>query len=135
MKKSLVALLLLACFPLVNAQKLRYGQEPPKAKPGIDYPVKVHISGIRIRRYYDYYTRTYDKVLHADAVIDQKKLELTGDNLYDPKYVKVIPVPGDYTARLLKTAHKGAAVPLDDEYEILLPDRTIWRGTITGIFE
>ena len=40
------------------------------------------------------------------------------------RFVQVSLVPGDYTARLLKIAHKGATVPLYNEYELLLPDRT-----------
>ncbi len=133
MKRSLIALFLLACLPLLCAQKIRYGQKPPQAKPGVDYPLKVHISGIRIRRYCD--SGTCDDVLHADAVLNQQKMELTGDFLYEPGFFQVSLVPGDYTARLLKIAHKGATVPLYNEYELLLPDRTIWRCSVTGIFE
>ena len=127
MKRSMIALLLFACLPLVYGQKIRYGQEPPKAKPGVDYPVKVHISGVRIRTYCN---GNCSDVLHADAVVDQKRLELTGAFLYQLNLV-----PGDYAARRLKTAHKGAATPIDDEYELLLPDSHIWRCTVTGIFE
>jgi len=133
MKRPLIALLLLACLPPLCGQNLRYGQELPKAKPGVQYQVKVHISGIRIRRFCD--TETCYGLLDADALLNQKKFELTGSFLYDPKYVKVIPVPGDYTARHLKTAHKSAVVPLFDEYELLLPDGHVWRCTVTGMFE
>lgn len=132
MKRPLIALFLLACLPLLYAQKTRYGQEPPRANPGVDYPLKVHISGIRIRQYCN---GDCVDVLHADAVVDQKKLELTGGFLYEPRYFQINLAPGDYTARLLKTAHKGAAAPLNDEYELLLPDRHIWRCKVTGIFE
>jgi hypothetical protein len=127
MRRVLVALFLLACLPALGAQEVRYGQEPPKAKPGIDYPVKVHISAVRIRTYCN---GNCTEVLHVDAVADQKRLELTGAFLYQLNLV-----PGDYAARLLKTAHKGAATPIDDEYELLLPDKHIWRCTVTGIFE
>ncbi len=134
MKRPLIALFLLACLPLLYAQKTRFSQQPPMAKPGVDYPLKVHISGIRIHPFCDANRNCYDLV-YADAVLSQQKLELTGDFLYDPQYVQVSPVPGDYTARLLKTAHKGAAVPLYDEYELLLPDLHVWRCTVTGISE
>jgi len=53
MKRAFVALILLVCLPLVLAQKTRYGQEPPHAKPSVAYPLRVHISGIRIRGYCD----------------------------------------------------------------------------------
>jgi hypothetical protein len=133
MKRPLIALLLLACLPLLYGQKTRYGQEPPTAKPGVDYLVKVHISGIRIRRYCD--QGICDDVLHADAVLSQQKVELTGSFIYTPRFFQDSLVPGDYTARLLKVAHKGAAVPLYDEYELLLPDRHVWRCTVTGMSE
>jgi hypothetical protein len=133
MKRPLIALLLLACLPLLCAQKTRYGQEPSTAaKPGVDYPVKVHISGIRIRTYCN---EGCVNVLHADAVVDQKRLELTGRYLYDPQHVQVNPVPGDYRARPLKVKHNAAAAPLDNEYELLLPSHYVWRCTVTGMFE
>lgn len=132
MKRSLLALFLLACLPLLYAQKTRYGQEPPYAKPGVDYPIKVHVSGIRIRTYCNGDCADY---LHADVVIDQKKLELTGGFIYEPRYFQVNLVPGDYTARFLKSAQKGVTAPLYDEYELLLPDRHVWRCTVTGISE
>lgn len=103
------------------------------AKPGVDYPVKLHISGIRIRNYCD--DGTCWDALHADAVLNQQKIELTGDFIYTPGFFRVNLVPGDYTARFLKVAHKGATVPLYDEYELLLPDRHVWRCTVTGISE
>jgi hypothetical protein len=131
MKRLSIALFLVACLPLLCAQKTRYGQEPPKAKPGVDYPIKVHISGVRIRTYCDQGCTDY---LHAEVVMDQKKLELTGSFLYEPRSSQVNLLPGDYTARLLK-ANKGEATPLYNQYELLLPDRHLWRCTVTGIFE
>lgn len=75
-------------------------------------------------------------MLHADAVLNQQKIELTGDFIYTPGFFKVGLVPGDYSARLLKVARKDAAAPpLYDEYELILPDRTVWRCSVTGIFE
>jgi hypothetical protein len=128
MKRPLITLFLLASLPLLYGQMTRYGQGPPKAKPGVDYPVKVHISGIRIRQ--DCSSRACAEVARADAVLNGQKIELTG---FSPTQINL--VPGDYTARLLKVGRKGAANPLFDEYELLLPDRTIWSGIVTGIFE
>jgi hypothetical protein len=52
MKKFVVVLSLLLCsITSAYGQKTRFGQTPLKAKPGIDYPIKVHISGIHIRPY------------------------------------------------------------------------------------
>ena len=128
MKRPLIALLLLACLPLLYGQMTRYGQGPPKAKPGVDYPVKVHVSGIRIRQ--DCSSGVCADVARADAVLNGQKIELTG---FSPTQINL--VPGDYTARLLKVGHKGAVDPLFDEYELLLPDGHIWQCTVTGIFE
>jgi len=135
MKRALmVALVLIACLPLLCAQKTRYGQEPPYAKPGVDYPVKVHISGIRVRHYCDVNVNCYD-LLHAEVVLNQKKAELTGGFIYLPRYYRLNLAPGDYTARLIKTGNMGFVAPLYDEYEVLLPDRHVWRCTVTGMFE
>ncbi|MGA3131684.1 MAG: hypothetical protein ABSD59_12835 [Terracidiphilus sp.] len=140
MKRSFIALFLLVCLPLLYAQKYRYGQEPPTAKPGVDYPIKVHVSAVRIQFQYDpssneLRTGPYGEELHANVVLDQEKLELTCGILYDPRRYSLNLVPGDYTARLLKTAHQGATTPFYDEYELLLPDRHVWRCTVTGMFE
>ncbi|SPE18976.1 conserved exported hypothetical protein [Candidatus Sulfotelmatomonas gaucii] len=141
MKKAWVALLLLACLPLLPAQEAetRFGQEPPTAKPGVDYLVKVHVSGIRVHRYCD--RDGCNSVLFADAVLNQQKVELTGGIIYgarafyDPRNSQRRLAPGDYTARLRKAAHKDGPHSLYDEYELLMPDRTVWRCTVTGIFE
>jgi len=134
MKRAIIALFLFACLPLLYGQKTRYGQEPPMtAKPAVDYTVKVHISGIRTRR--DCSSGACFNALHADAVIDQRKLELTGSFLYDPKHVQVDPVPGDYMARPLKVPKKDPSARLYYEYELLLTDRHVWRCAVTGIFE
>jgi len=41
---------------------------------------------------------------------------------------------GDYTARLVRP-NQGSQASLFDEYELLLPDRRVWRCTVTGISE
>jgi hypothetical protein len=139
MKRPLIALFLLACVPLLYAQKTRYGQQPPTAKSDVDYPVKVHISGIRIRQYCS--ESGCDNVLHADAVLNQQKVELTGEIIYGPRAFyaprnsQYRLLPGDYSARLVKAWQKDPTVSLYYEYELLLPDRHIWRCTVTGISE
>jgi hypothetical protein len=129
-------LFLLACLPLLYGQKTRAGQEPPTtAKPGVDYPIKVHISGIRIRTNPNCIPGSCDDLLHADAVLNQQKIVLTGDLIYIQGSSQDNPVPGDYSARLLKIVRKGRAVPLYYEYELLLPDWHVWRCMVTGIDE
>jgi len=133
MKRSLIALYLLACLPLLCAQKTRYGQEPPYAKPGVVYPLKVHVSGVRISQ--DCSSGTCYEGVAANAVLNQQKVELSGDFTWVPKFFEDNLVPGDYAARLVKIAHEGAKVPFYDEYELLLPDRHVWQCYVTGIFE
>lgn len=130
MKRLAVVFFLLACVPHVPAQKTRFGQQPPKARPGVNYPLKVHVSAIRVRNYGC--DGCYAQLL-VDTVIGQKKLELDGSLLYNFSQVHLI--PGDYNARLLKPSKDPGTSPLYDEYEIVLPDRTIWRGTVTGVSE
>ena len=96
----------------------------------MNYPLKVHVSAVRLRNYGC--GGCYAQLL-VDTVIDQKKLELDGTLLYSFSQVHL--VPGDYNARLLKSSKDPGTSPLYDEYELVLPDRTIWRGTVTGISE
>jgi hypothetical protein len=133
MKRLAIVFFLVSCVPILHAQKPRYGQEPPMAKAGVSYPIKVHISGIQIRRYCD--AGNCEDVVHADAVMNQQKIELTGGFIFDHRFFRLNLRPGDYVARLLKTARDTTMAPLQDEYEVLLPDRTVWRCAVTGISE
>ena len=112
------------CFlPSLHGQQTRLGQKPPKAAPGTDYPIKVHISGIHIRTQY----RSLDDLLYADATLNGKKVELVGDD---------VPItPGDYVARFVKKSHGDDLQLLGQKYEILFPDNTYWRCTVTGFSE
>jgi hypothetical protein len=137
MKKSAAILLFtLCCVPFLPAQERHYGQEPPKAKQGVDYPIKVHISGIHIASHCTAFAghALCEDALYADALMDGKKIELMGDAAFFPGY-QVPLLPGDYQARLLKDAHKVGDSRLYQKYEVLLPDRITWRATVTGIFE
>jgi hypothetical protein len=120
-------------------QKTRFGHELPHAKPGDDYPIKVHISGKHYREEY-FGSLDYD-VIYADAVMNGKKVELKGDQGADFQYpyghpLKFYKLPlGDYQARLLRDSSKVDEPPLFQVYELLLPDKTVWRCTVTGISE
>jgi hypothetical protein len=116
----------------MQGQKTRLGQELPRARPGVDYPIKMHISGIHYRGEYIGSGQTKD-VIYADAVVNGKKVELRGDREVPFQYFK-LPL-GDYQARLLKDPHKLNDMPLFQVWEIVLPDRTVWPFTITGISE
>lgn len=135
MKKLFAGMFLLICFlPFAYGQRIRFGQEPPKAKPGIIYPIKVHISGIYLRRYY-IGSGQNEEVLYADAIMNGKKFELMGDWIWFRKYYRLSPSPGDYQARLLKDAPAGSPTPIYQKYELLMPENTIWRCTVTGFSE
>jgi hypothetical protein len=82
MKKFVALLILLLCITSLNyGQKTRFGQAP-RAKQGTDYPLKVHISGIHIRTYYEspswlgpnfLATERNQDVAYADAVLNGKR--------------------------------------------------------------
>jgi hypothetical protein len=132
MRRVFVALAFCFCSLAMHGQKTRLGQGLPHAKPGDDYPIKVHISGLHYRGEYIGSGQTAD-VIYADAVMNGKKVELQGDREVPFQYYK-LPL-GDYQARLLKDPHKMGDTPIFQIYEVVLPDRTVWRCTVTGILE
>jgi hypothetical protein len=144
MKKfAAVLFLLLFSASLIHGQKTRYGQAP-RAKQGVDYPLKVHISGIHIRTYYAspswvgpnfLATERNQDVAYADAVLNGKKIELLGAWTWIPGSFQTPLSPGDFQARLLKDSLKMSVVPIGQEYELLLPEGIVWRCTVTGVSE
>jgi hypothetical protein len=86
MKKSVLASsILVFALPVLHAQKVRLGQGLPNAKPGVDYPLTLHISAMRLGSECSITPQDQDcaDVLHADAVVSGKKIELESDyNLY-----------------------------------------------------
>ena len=122
MKKLFAVFLLLVCtLPFIH------GQSSPKTKPGVDYPIKVHISGIHIRTHCGSFTQMCDDVLYADATLNGKKVDLTG------AVTRI--QPGDYVARFAKKLHTPGLQEIGQKYEILFPDRTYWRCTVAGFSE
>ena len=132
MRRLLVALAFCLCSLAMHGQKTRLGKELPHAKPGDDYPIKVHISGIRYRQEYIGSGQTAD-VVYADAVMNGKKVELRGDRKVPFQYYK-LPL-GDYQARLLKDPHKIGDTPIFQTFEVVLPDRAVCSFAVTGISE
>jgi hypothetical protein len=131
-KKIFAALALCFCSSAMYGQKTRLGQELPHAKPGDDYPIKVHISGLHYRRDNVDNGGVIDSI-YADAVINGKNVELMGGQKF---YFTSYKLPlGDYQARLLKDSHKVDDAPLFQVYELVFPDKTVWRCTVTGISE
>jgi hypothetical protein len=144
MKKfAAVLFLLLFSASLIHGQKTRYGQAP-RARQGVDYSLKVHISGIHIRTYYAspswvgpnfLATERNQDVAYADAVLNGKKIELLGSWTWIPGSFQTPLSPGDFQARLLKDSMKMRVTPIGQEYELLLPEGIVWRCTVTGASE
>jgi len=130
-------LLIFCCSTIAPAQKTRYGQGPPKAKAGVNYPVKVHVSGIHLRidctPNRSVQASTCANVIYADAMLDGRKFELMGSQIWSRGPIRL--TPADYQARLFKAHSATSQNPIGEEYELLLPDQTIWRCTVTGISE
>jgi hypothetical protein len=135
MRKSAWSLLLLVCLPCcLNAQKVRYGQGLPKAKPGVSYPLKVQVSAMRLR------TECQggdlcEQLVYVDAVLNGQKVELSGYAWVAEQASNPPLLPGDYLARFLKGPHSANGAPLFQKYEVLLPDGTIWDCRVTGLAE
>jgi hypothetical protein len=143
MRKLSVVLLLLICTASMLGQKTRFGQAP-RAKPGVDYPLKLHISGIHIRTYYAgpswtgpnfLDTERNEDVAYADAVLNGKKIELLGAWTWISGSYQTPLSLGDFQGRLLKDSPKVGRAPIGQEYELLLPEGIVWRCTVTGVFE
>jgi hypothetical protein len=144
MRKFVAVFFLLLCSTfLIYGQKTRLGQAP-RAKQGVDYPLKVHISGIHIRTYYAspswlgpnfLATERNKDVAYADAVVTGKKIELLGAWTWISGSYQTPLSPGDFQARLLKDMPKTSVTPIGQEYELLLPEGIVWRCTVTGVSE
>ncbi len=138
MKKLIWIFLLVFCSTvLVYGQKARFGQSAEKAKPGVDYPLLIHLSASHIRYFCTDSLMTRINCgygLYADASLNGRKLELLGSALIDAQD-SVVLMPGDYRARIAKDIHTASDSAIHQEYEIILPDRTIWHSVVTGISE
>ena len=135
MRKSAAVFLIATCFmPCLFGQKLRYGQTQPKAKPGVSYPIKVHISSIHVRSLCLGTTEPRcEDVAYVEVTANGERIELMG-NWYWEHYQLPLTL-GDHQARLVKDAPKASAGAFYRKYELLLPDKTVWRCTVTGIAE
>jgi hypothetical protein len=134
MKKFAIVLFLAICFlPFLSGQKSRIG-ELPKVRPGVAYPLQVHISRIRIRNCQARVANGPCEI-YADSIIDGKKKELMGTDVSYPSYKQFKILPGNYEARLLKNPHSADGTELRREYEVVLPGKVIWHCTVSGISE
>ncbi|MFZ1086479.1 MAG: hypothetical protein WAN35_16065 [Terracidiphilus sp.] len=97
-------------------------------KNSSNYPIKVHISASHMLL-----DPGKDDVTYANATLDGKKVELAGILLVHAQYSLII--PGDYYARLSKDTHNADSTAIHQEYEVLLPDGTVWHCVISSISE
>ncbi len=136
MKKFVAVLFLMFCASsLIYGQKTRYGQAPETPKTTAaggtnDNLIKVHIFATHIRNFCD---KCIDQLL-ADALLNGKKIELTGfaKNISGRS---VLIIPGDYHARLTKDLHNSDSTEIRQEFDLLLPDGTVWKCFTSGISE
>jgi hypothetical protein len=136
MRKFVAVLFVLLCStPLIYGQKTRFGQTPEKPDPA-DYAIKVHISATHLRNIciQPGASVTCSIGLYADAVLNGKKLELSGSAVFLQKQ-SVLIIPGDYSARLTKDLHNADSTAIRQEYDVLLPDGTVWKCFTSGISE
>ena len=123
MRKTVAVLFLLFCAASLHA----------KDKPNpADYTIKVHISASHID------PPTIGRAAnYADATLDGKKLQLSGDAVNIGGRVDrfALIIPGDYMARLKKDFHNADSTAIHQEYDVLLSDGTVWHCMISGISE
>ena len=136
MKKICAGLLFLLFSVSLHAQKTRMAQELPYAKPGMDYPMVVHVYGVHIRAdcSLGHWEGQCADVLFADITSNGRKLELvSSDAIPEDPYNKTRLLSfGDVHARVLKNA---PGTELGDEYEFLLPNRRVLKCVVVGMTE
>jgi hypothetical protein len=132
MKQLAAVLFLLFCSTsLIYGQKTRFGQTPDKPNPA-DYAIKVHIAASHLKT--ECSNGNCNNILYADTVLNGKKIELSGIAIIVKKTLMLI-VPGDYTVRLVKDNHNSDGTLFNQEYDLLLPDSTVWHCNTTGVSE
>jgi hypothetical protein len=133
-KFFVVSFLLLCSASSIYGQKTRYGQQPTPSTNPDDYTIKVHISGIHFRSWCTG-DGSCEQEVFADTVINGQKIELNGvlRSFHHDHQIRML--PGDYLAHLLKNTHRTSDTPLFQRYDILMPDKTVWQTSVTGISE
>jgi hypothetical protein len=137
MSKLLTVLLLTLCLaPFLSGQETRFGKALPKRPNPADFPIKVHVSASHVRHSCE---GGFTKVscnygLYVDAVLNGKKLELLGTTDTE-KYHFFLLIPGDYQARITLDLPLTDDAVISREYDVLLPDDTLWHCVLSGISE
>jgi hypothetical protein len=123
MKKFVAVLFLMLCSTLTWSAD--------KPNPA-DYTVKVHISASHLKTVCG--DGLCSNLLYADAVLNGKKIELSGNDPIVKKTLMLI-APGDYPVKLTKDNHNSDGTLFSQEYDLLLPDGTVWHCYTSGISE
>jgi hypothetical protein len=98
-----------------------------------NYTIKVHISATRFRPCVVLGDNTAcGEGIYADAILNGKKFEIFGGV---DKHQASLLVPGDYLAMLPKKPHFAGQAVIGQEYFVLLPDKTAWPCSISGLSE
>lgn len=134
MKTLFVACSILFCSISLHGQKTRFGQELPYAKPGVAYPLAVHVYGLHVRPDLQDWKAGYSvNVVFADVVTNQRKLELRCTSGIPEKPYTASPLSlGDFSARVLKGR---SGLGLGDDYELLLPKKKVLGCVVAGMSE
>jgi len=136
MRILVAAVLLVMCsVTLIHGQKTRFGQKTEPPNPA-DFTLKLHISAAHIlQACYDIGNQaTCGNRLRADAILNGRKIELDGVPVNIEKHGAMM-IPGDYSARLTKDIHNADSSAIYQEYDLLLPDNTVWHCSTSGISE
>lgn len=130
MRRLVVLLCVLVCSAsLMYGQKRRLGQAAPNPA---DYSIKIHISASHLRE--ECTSNGCFNRLHVDAVLQGKKIELSGNEI-DIKKKLVLVAPGDYYVRLIGSDNSSSRTFFSQTYDLLLPDGIVWRCATIGIAE
>jgi hypothetical protein len=136
MGKFLAVCSVLLCFvPFIHAQKTRFGQVPK----AIGSPVKAHIYASHIRNMCDEdYVVSHPircgRALVADVALGGEKIELTGAVEVEGHNLSVL-TPGEYKAELTEDIESRDRMAVHREYNLTMPDGTVWHGVVTGVSE
>jgi len=133
-KLAVVIFLLLCTASSIYGQKIRFGQQPTPSTNPDDYTIKVHISGIHFRSWCAE-DGSCEEELYADAVINGQRIELKGALKSFRHDHQIRMLPGDYVAHLQRNAHQTGDTQLFQRYDLLMPDKTVWQTSVTGISE
>ena len=108
-------------------------------KPGVDYPIVMHIYGVHLRPYCALPRSSWEScgdVFYADVIVHGSKFELRtdSDREQDPYHPWTLTL-GDYHARAVKGVAGEVQLHIGDEYDLVLPHQKVLRCVVSGLME